>query len=111
MSEKWSKKFYVTMGLSLLIFCVFEYNKYRNIEIDIHENGKLSIGKYIKYHKGIGKNEDYEEHFFEFFVDEIKFKESIRKVPDGFEENISLFYRIKYSDKFKGEFKVFFENK
>jgi hypothetical protein len=107
MQEKISKYILILSFVFFLLFCFFEKRKEKNIEIDINIKGKISVSKYVKQSIGKAKNEDIESNFFVFFIDKIEYKNNAGELPEGFVKNIGKFYRIKYSEKYKGEFKVF----
>jgi len=72
---------------------------------DIKYHGKESIGRYVS-HRKFAKTE---EHNFTFYIDGKKYKENAGRMPRGFSENRGKFYKIVYSEKYKGSFRVFID--
>lgn len=75
------------------------------VKNDVDNNGKISIGKYVSrdnWAKG-------ELNYFVFYIDGKKYKEDGGRGPAGFSENIGKFYRIKYSEKYKGSIQALFD--
>ncbi|OYQ33902.1 hypothetical protein CHU92_12500 [Flavobacterium cyanobacteriorum] len=74
------------------------------IKEDIEKTGKITVGKYIyqdKWAKG-------EANYFTFYIDGKKFKGNGGRSPKGFSKNIGKFYKIRYSEKYKGRLTAFF---
>lgn len=83
--------------ISLIIASYFVKN-------DVENNGKISVGKYVSrdnWAKG-------ELNYFLFYIDGKRYKEDGGRAPIGFSENIGKFYRIKYSEKYKGSIQTLF---
>jgi hypothetical protein len=83
-------------------------NEFENIQKDIDKNGKISVGKYVK--QTISGKQNTEDNYFRFYIDGIEFNESSGEAPKDFMKNMGKFYKIKYSIKYKGSYKVFYNN-
>ncbi|AWK02840.1 hypothetical protein HYN56_00875 [Flavobacterium crocinum] len=74
------------------------------IKYDIENKGKKSIGKFVlqdNYGKG-------QLNYFIFYIDGKKYKANGGRSPEGFSKNTGKFYKIIYSEKYKGHIKALF---
>jgi hypothetical protein len=101
MVNKFSKLFLIVFILGAIALIINGYMKKSNIEMF----GKESIGKYIS-HDSWGKGET---NYFIFYIDGNKYEGNGGRVPNGFQENIGKFYRIRYSEKYKGSIHANFD--
>jgi hypothetical protein len=101
MVEKISKLFVIIFVLGAIALIVNGYMK----KGDIENLGKESIGKYIS-HDGWGKGET---NYFIFYIDGNKYEGNGGRAHKGFKENIGKFYRIRYSEKYKGSIHANFD--
>lgn len=62
----------------------------------IEKNGKIGIGKFVKY-KRYPKSRNY---FFEYYNGNKKIKDKLREAPDGFSKKMGKFFEIKYLDQY-----------
>lgn len=87
----------------IIVFGCFLAKGYM-IKNDIEKNGKITIGKFVlqdNYNKG-------QTNFFIFYIDGNQYKENGGRAPKGFSENIGKFYKIIYSEKYKGHIQALF---
>jgi hypothetical protein len=94
--------FFLIMILFGLIYII---NSGHTINDDIENNGKESVGRFVAYDK-YGKTRSY---YFVFYINDKKYRENGGNPPEGFLQNKGKFYRIIYSEKYKGFFRVFFD--
>jgi hypothetical protein len=108
MRDKISKYFLLILVSSVIIYIFIENNKFENIQKDIIENGKISVGKYVK--RTISGKQRTENNYFRFYIDGIEYNERTGKAPKNFIKNMGKFYKIKCSIKYKGSYKVLYNN-
>lgn len=101
MTRKISIFFLSLMGIGLI------YGIFRGylVNSDLDNYGKESIGRFVSYRKH-AKSADYN---FTFYIDGKKYKENAGRMPKGFRANRGKFYKIIYSEKYKGSFRVFID--
>lgn len=100
MVNKISKILVLVFVLGLISLIVDSYF----VKYDVEDKGKISIGKYVSrdnWAKG-------ELNYFIFYIDGKRYREDGGRAPLGFSENLGKFYRIKYSEKYKGAIKALF---
>ena len=99
-------KIIVITSVTLLILCFifFIYEGYV-IQNDIKLNGKVSVGKYTLHEKIKKGYNDY----FSFNINGVRYESIAGGIKEGTNENIGKFYKIRYSDKFKGSLVVFYD--
>ena len=100
MLNKISKIFVIVFILGVISFIIVGYV----IKYDVENKGKTSVGKYVSqdsWAKG-------ELNYFIFYIDGKKYKEDGGRSPKGFKENIGKFYKILYSEKYKGSIQALF---
>lgn len=68
------------------------------IKNDIENNGKTSVGKYIKQDKWAKGS----LNIIRYYDNGKEYESNGGRAPQGFEKNIGRFYRISYSEKYKG---------
>lgn len=100
MVSKVSKLFVLLFIISVIVLMINGYTK----KYDVENNGKSSIGKYI-LHDSWGKGEC---NYFIFYINGKKYKGNGGRAPQGFNENIGKFYKIIYSEKYRGTVQAFF---
>ncbi|MFD2601688.1 hypothetical protein [Flavobacterium suzhouense] len=83
----------------ILIFGLIIASIIKGYEIknDIENNGKASVGKYIK--REWGKEPS---NIIRYYDNGKEYESDGGRAPQGFEKNIGRFYRISYSEKYKG---------
>lgn len=92
----------VLLILGFLYFLFLLFGGYL-IRKDIKLNGKVTVGKCISHHKYKGSSTDY----LIYNVDGIRYKgEGGSSI--GSSENVGRFYKIRYSEKFKGSIEANF---
>lgn len=84
------------------LFLLFEGHVIRK---DIELNGKITIGKYIS-HRRFKKGQ---VNYLSFNIGGVRYKGEGGHPPVAFSKNIGKFYKIRYSEKFKGSIKAFFD--
>lgn len=90
--------------ISIFLFFLFLLFEGFLIRKDIKLNGKVSVGKCISYSKYKRSQIDY----LIYNIDGIRYKgEGGSSI--GSSENIGRFYKIRYSEKFKGSLNAFFD--
>jgi hypothetical protein len=77
------------------------------VSTDVESNGRISVGKYIS-HRHWAKGQT---NYLSFNINGIRYKgiASGKEPSQGFSENIGKFYKIRYSEKFKGSLEAFFD--
>lgn len=78
-------------------FIIASIIKGYEIKNDIENNGKASVGKYIK--REWGKEPS---NIIRYYDNGKEYESDGGRAPQGFEKNIGRFYRISYSEKYKG---------
>ena len=100
MINKISKILVIVFVLGIISLIVASYF----VKYDVENKGKVSIGKYVSrdnWAKG-------ECNYFIFYIDGKRYKEDGGRAPVGFSKNIGKFYKIKYSEKYKGSIQALF---
>ena len=100
MVNKISKVLVIAFFLAAIALIIDSYF----IKYDVENKGKISIGKYVLYDSW-GKGE---LNYFTFYIDGKKYKENGGRAPVGFSKNIGKFYKIRYSEKYKGAIQALF---
>ena len=75
------------------------------IRKDIESKGKISVGKYIsheRFKKGY-------TNYFSFNINGLRYKGVAGGINEGSYENLGKFYKIRYSEKFKGSLIAYFD--
>lgn len=86
-------------------FVIYSISKGYLIKYDIEKNGKVSIGKFViqdNYGKG-------QLNYFIFYINGKEYKGNGGRSPEGFSKNTGKFYKILYSEKYKGHLKALFD--
>jgi hypothetical protein len=96
-------KIYKFIFILMLVGVIWIIVRGIQLKSNIEEHGIVSVGKYVSY-------KDYpktEANYFAFYIDGVKYRDDVGRLPIGFRENLGKFYKIIYSTKYKGNMKVF----
>lgn len=100
-----NKAFVPIIFFGFIGFLIWAQLRANRVEEDIEHNGKTGIGQYVSYRR-YPKSED---NYFEFYINNKMYKENAGRAPSGFKDNRGKFYKIIYSEKYPGCFKVIFD--
>jgi hypothetical protein len=104
-NREMKKNFYKSIIFVFLIGFVFLILEGYIVNYEIEVNGKISIGKYVsKDSWGKGETND-----FSFNINGLRYKGNGGRAPREFYKNIGKFYKIRYSEKFKGSLDAYFD--
>ncbi|TRX30908.1 hypothetical protein FNW52_19540 [Flavobacterium sp. ZT3R18] len=101
------QRIFAILLLSFFLYFITSVIVGHIVRDDIEFNGRISVGKYI-LHRHWAKGQT---NYLSFNINNVRYKgiNSGKEPPQRFSKNIGKFYKIRYSEKFKGSMEAFFD--